>query len=64
MYSVSAISITRPPTSRLLAAITSETREIGMSNSRRRTGSTVTEYWRTKPPTLATSATPGAVVSW
>ena len=28
------------------------------------TGSTVTEYWRRKPPTLATSATPGAVASW
>ena len=57
MYSVSAISITRPPTSRLLARITANLAQrnaVGPQPD----GSTVTWYLWTKPPTLATSDTP------
>jgi hypothetical protein len=60
MNSASAISTTRPPVSRLEARIASTTRDNGTPKLRSFTGSTTTLYWRTKPPMLATSATPCA----
>ena len=52
---------TRPPTSRLEARIAAITRASGTPKPRSFTGSTTTLYCRTKPPTLATSATPSAL---
>ena len=43
--------------------MTSRTGDSGMPKARSLRGSTVTWYCWTKPPTLATSATPGALVS-
>ena len=56
-------SITLPPTLRLLRITASTTAEIGTRNARKRLGSTSIWYWRTTPPTLATSATPGTELS-
>ena len=63
MYSASPISMTEPPVSwlpsldRLL-----ELRSV-MPKARSLSGSTTTWYWRTMPPIVATSATPGTVCS-
>ena len=63
MNSVSASSTTRPPTSMLdLADRIANLRQrdvVGAEPAR----STTTAYWRTKPPTLATSATPSALAT-
>ena len=48
----------------LLRRTASPMRPGGMPYARRRLGSTVIWYWRTKPPTLATSATPGTAFNW
>ena len=63
MNSFSATSIRPPPTSLLLSWIAVRIAEIGSPYARSRFGSTVIWYWRTKPPTLATSETPGIAVS-
>ena len=64
MYSVSVISMVRPPTSWLLDRTASLTRASGMPNACSFRGSTTTWYSRSNPPTDATSATPDALVSW
>ena len=51
----------RPPTSALLARIASRIFCIVMPRSRMRCGLRMTLYCLTKPPTLATSATPSAL---
>ena len=56
-------SITLPPTLRLLRMTASTTAERGILKPRSRLGSTSIWYWRTTPPTLATSATPGTAFS-
>ena len=53
----------RPPTSMLLSRIASRIFESGMPSACRRRGSMTTLYCLTKPPTLATSATPSALAS-
>ena len=63
MYSVSVISMVRPPTSRLLARTASVTRDKGMPKACSFRGSTTTWYCFSNPPTDATSATPDALVS-
>ena len=63
MYSRPPISRTRAPMSMLWDPIASTTRVTGMSKARSRSGLTSTWYWRSKPPRLATSETPGTAVS-
>ncbi|MNL47072.1 hypothetical protein D3C87_1698390 [compost metagenome] len=58
MNSNSESSTVRPPTSVLLARTASAMSVSEMSCAFSRTGSTTMEYCLTKPPTLATSATP------
>ena len=62
-YSNSDSSTVRPPTSALLARIASRIFCMVMPRSRIRCGSSTTLYCLTKPPTLATSATPSALAS-
>ena len=62
-YSNSDSSTVRPPTSALLARIASRIFCMVMPRSRIRCGSRITLYCLTKPPTLATSATPSALAS-
>ena len=57
-------SMTLPPTFRLLRMTASTTADSGSLKARRRLGSTSIWYWRTSPPMLATSATPGTALSW
>src|SRR6266478_1516382 len=57
-------SMTFPPTFRLLRKTASTTADRGSLKARRRFGSTSIWYWRTSPPMLATSATPGTALSW
>ncbi len=57
-------STTLPPTLRLLFITASTTAEIGILKACKRFGSTSIWYWRTVPPMLATSATPGTELSW
>jgi len=54
-------STVRPPTSMLLPRTASRTFASGMSSDLNRFGSTMMLYCLTKPPTLATSATPSAL---
>ena len=63
MYSRSDNSITIAPTSLFASAIALITRVIGMPYAWSRAGSTSTWYCFSKPPTVATSATPGTAVS-
>ena len=63
MNSRSATSMRPPPTSLLLSWMAERMAEMDRSYARSRFGSTVIWYWRTNPPTLATSETPGTAVS-
>ena len=63
MYSASPSSSTEPPTSWLARWMASITFACGMLSARRRSGSSTIWYWRTMPPTLATSATLGTLFS-
>ena len=63
MYSASAISTTEAPISWLPRWIAPWTCARGISKARNLSGSTVTWYWRTMPPTVATSDTPGRLCS-
>ncbi len=58
MYSVPLHSSRRPPASLFEARTAAVTLVSGTSSAASRTGSTVIWYWRAKPPTVATSATP------
>ena len=62
MNSVSAISISRPLVSRLAPRIALWTCESVTPKARSFSGSTSTWYWRTKPPTEATSETPSRLI--
>ena len=63
MNSFSATSTRPPPTSLLLSRMAVRISPMDRSKARRRLGSTVTWYWRTNPPTPATSETPRTAVS-
>ena len=61
MYSASPISITEPPASWFPDWIACWIVRSAMPKARILSGSTTTWYWRTMPPIVATSATPGTV---
>ena len=63
MNSCWATSRRRAPASLLLCRTASRIRAAGIPKARSRFGSTVIWYWRTNPPTLATSAMPGTALS-
>ena len=63
MYSASAISTTEPPAAWFAFCSASTTAACVMPRARMRSGSSITWYWRTMPPMLATSATSGTVLS-
>ncbi len=63
-YSVPASSMTRPPASPLPLRTASSTRLSGTFQASSRLGSTSTWYCLTKPPTAATSETPGTDSRW
>ena len=63
MYSASPISMTDPPVSWLPSCIACFRSASVTPKARSLSGSTTTWYWRTMPPIVATSATPGTVCS-
>ena len=64
MNSMPFSSMTLPPTFKLLWRTVSMTICSVTFSARIRSDETSIWYCRTKPPTLATSATPGTALSW